>query len=83
MMKLHGMIADVETAFLHGDLGEDIYMECPEGLDAEINECLKLLKSIYGLVQAARQWWKKLIEILKRNWFCGEQSRSMSIDEQE
>ena len=69
LMKLHGMIADVETAFLHGDLEEDIYMECPEGLDAEIDECLKLLKSIYGLVQAARQWWKKLIEILKRIGF--------------
>ncbi len=61
---------DVETAFLYGDLEEEIYMEFPEGfaeylkattgLDLDGMEyCLLLIKAIYGLVQAARQWWKK------------------------
>ena len=27
--------------------------------------CLKLLKALYGLVQAARQWWKKFKEVMK------------------
>ena len=79
MMKLKGKIVDVETAFLHGDLSEDIYMEIPDGLDTaegyeevKVSEdCLKLLKSCYGLVQAAREWWKKLTAILKDIGFTG------------
>ena len=42
---------DVKTAFLHGDLEEQIYMKQPEGFEAAGNEdhvCL-LKKSLYGL----------------------------------
>ena len=63
-------VIDVETAFLHGDLDEDIYMDCPSGLEeCEKDQCLKLNKSIYGLVQGARQFWKKLVEILESGGF--------------
>ena len=47
------MIFYVETAFLHGDLKEQIYMDCPEGMEHKEDECLLLIKSIYGLVQAS------------------------------
>ena len=57
-------LIDVETAFLHGDLEELIYMECPEGLEHENDEVLLLKKSLYGLVQAAGQFHKKWTEIL-------------------
>ena len=55
---------DIETAFLHGDLEEEIYMSTPEGLDIFLeedlnDECVVLIKSIYGLVQSARCYWKK------------------------
>ena len=67
---------DVETAFLEGDLEEEIYMELPEGYKefdptVEDDEYVLLEKSIYGLVQAARQWWKKLVKTLKKIGFKG------------
>jgi len=47
------------------------YMELPDGMTGFEDECLLLLKAIYGLVQAARQWHKKLIEVLKKIGFKG------------
>jgi hypothetical protein len=69
--KLDAKIVDVETAFLHGDLEEDIYMDCPPGMKNEPDKCLQLGKTVYGLVQAARQWWKKLVTILRKIGFEG------------
>ena len=60
----HAEIVDVDTAFLYGDLDEEVYMKIPSGyqevveLIDEKNWCLELKMSIYRLVQAARQWWK-------------------------
>ena len=51
---------DVKTAFLHGDLKEEIYMSCPPGFEAIADKVLHLLKSIYGLKQASREWYQKL-----------------------
>jgi hypothetical protein len=69
--KLDAKIVNVETAFLHGDLEEDIYMDCPPGMKNEPDECLQLGKTIYGLVQAAIQWWKKLVTIMRKIGFKG------------
>ena len=55
---------DIETAFLHGDIDVEIYMDCPEGLEHEPDECVKLNHTIYGLVQSARQFWRKLVKCL-------------------
>ncbi|KAG8488067.1 hypothetical protein CXB51_018276 [Gossypium anomalum] len=52
---------DVKTAFLHGELEEDIYMQQPEGFTISEKEdyvCL-LKKSLYGLKQSPRQWYKR------------------------
>lgn len=51
---------DISTAFLHGELNEDIYMAFPSGMeehDADGNELVvKLNYGLYGLKQGARSW---------------------------
>ena len=48
-LELHQM--DVKTAFLNGDIEEEIYMDQPEGFSVEGKDHMmcKLKKSIYGL----------------------------------
>ncbi len=57
---------DVVTAFLNGDLDENIYMHIPEGLQTADNEgkVCKLNKALYGLKQAPRQWYAKIHDYL-------------------
>lgn len=50
---------DVKTAFLYGELSEDIYMEVPKGLEVQSSKLCKLIKSIYGLKQSSRCWNEK------------------------
>ena len=65
-------IVNVKTAFLYGDLEEEIYMECPQGMkDVKKDDCIILKKCIYGLVQAAQQYYKKAVEILRSSGFKG------------
>ena len=64
--KLSTRIIDMETAFLYGELEDKIYMETPVGYvecnyEIEEDEVFILDKGIYGLVQAAWQYWKKFI----------------------
>lgn len=50
---------DVESAFLNGDLDEEIYLKPPPGHDVG-SKVYKLHKSLYGLKQSARVWYKAL-----------------------
>ena len=66
LMVLHfgyvAKIVDVETAFLYGDLEEEIYMECPQGMsNVTKDNCIILNKCIYGFVQAACQYYKEAV----------------------
>jgi len=63
-MEIHQM--DVKTAFLNGDLEEEICMEQPEGFTHEGEHLVcKLHKSLYGLKQSPRAWNQKLDAFLK------------------
>lgn len=48
-----------KTAFLYGELKENIFMEIPDGLKASPSQVCKLNKSIYGLKQSPRCWYTK------------------------
>ncbi|KAL1200754.1 Retrovirus-related Pol polyprotein from transposon TNT 1-94 [Cardamine amara subsp. amara] len=58
-LELHQM--DVKTAFLNGELEEEVYIDQPEGFVTAGKENLvcRLRKSIYGLKQVSRQWYLK------------------------
>ena len=68
-IELHQM--DVNTAFLNGDLEEEIYMAQPTWFIKEGNKhkVCKLLKSIYGLKQSLRQWYIRFQEVALSNGF--------------
>ncbi|KAL9267166.1 Retrovirus-related Pol polyprotein from transposon TNT 1-94-like protein [Drosera capensis] len=68
---------DVKTAFLHGDLEEEIYMEQPDGFrvkDKEDYVC-RLKRSLYDLKQAPRQWYKKFESAI-----CGQDYKKTTSD---
>ena len=64
----YSKLVDVESAFLYGELEDEIYMTLPEGLSEYLGEDMDQycchLKGIYGLVQGARIFWKKFSSIL-------------------
>ena len=62
---------DVKTAYLHGELDTEIYMQQPEGFEEKGKENLvcRLRKSLYGLKQAPRQWYKKFESFMMEHWF--------------
>src|SRR5271154_501924 len=69
-LEIHQM--DVVTAFLAGELEEEIYMEQPEGFEIGTKEddlFCRLRKSIYGLKQAPRIWNQKIRRFLKSMGF--------------
>ncbi|GAU13002.1 hypothetical protein TSUD_173010 [Trifolium subterraneum] len=51
---------DVKSAFLHGDLVENVYVDQPPGYNKEIGKVYKLRKALYGLKQAPRAWYSKI-----------------------
>jgi len=66
IFDLHLEQLDVKTAFLYGELEEEIYMLQPEGFAETGKENLvcRLNKSLYGLKQAPRCWYKRFYSFI-------------------
>jgi TnpA family transposase len=61
---------DIKTTFLHGDIGEDIYMMQPPGYQkAGDSRACRLRRALYGLKQASRSWHHKLKTFLAEAGF--------------
>ena len=72
--KLDSLVMDVETAFIFGDIEEEIFMKSPVGMEeidpgSSPEDCYQLKKGIYGLCQAARQFWRKFVDTTKKEPF--------------
>ena len=67
---------DVQNAFLHGVLEEDVYMKQPPGYEDKDypNYICKLDKSLYGLKQAPRAWYSRLSNKLQDLGFKGSKA---------
>lgn len=67
--RVHHM--DVKSAFLNGDLKEEVYVRQPPGfvIPGKENKVLRLRKALYGLRQAPRAWNDKLDSTLKKVGF--------------
>jgi len=68
--------ADIETAYLYGNIDVELYMRVPEGIRIEGENrfklpCIRVHKSLYGLKQAGRIWYLHFSQYLTK---CGFQT---------
>jgi len=64
---------DIKTAFLYGNIEEDVYMYPPEGYNCK-GKVFKLKKALYGLKQASLSWNIRFTDFLKEKNFISLKS---------
>ncbi|GJT74818.1 zinc finger, CCHC-type containing protein [Tanacetum coccineum] len=79
MALIHSLIIhqmDVKTAFLNGELDEEVYMNQPQGfiMLGNENKVCKLIKSLYELKQAPKQWHQKFDKVVLSNGYLLNQT---------
>ena len=71
--------ADIETAYLYGDIDVELYMRIPNGVFIKgkgryKRPCIRIKKSLYGLKQAGRIWYLHLSKYLQKCGFTTDES---------
>jgi hypothetical protein len=69
---IHGLCMrhiDISTAFLHGELDEEVYVEQPPIVIDETDKVWRLLHALYGLRHSPAKWHERLCEQLQRFGF--------------
>nr|GEW19099.1 zinc finger, CCHC-type [Tanacetum cinerariifolium] len=79
LASIHNLIIhqmDVKTAFLNEDLEEEVYMNQPLGfiMPGNENKVCKLVRSLYGLKHAPRQWHQNFDEVVLSNGYLLNQA---------
>jgi hypothetical protein len=64
-LKVHQM--DIKGAYLNGILQEEIYIKQAEGCGDGTDQVCQLVKMLYGLKQAGREWNKQLDAKLRKH----------------
>ena len=84
--NLDSLVMDVETASLYGEIDEEIFMKSPVGMEeidpgSSSEDCYQLVKGIYGLCQAARQFLENVCGYSKKGtlWISSEPCRSLHV----
>ena len=73
---------DVKSAFLNGELEEEVYIKQPKGFQLSKNEgyVCRLKRALYGLKQAPRVWYYILDKyLLQRNFKRGSADSNLYI----
>jgi len=79
--NLDAIIVNVKTAFLHGDLEEETYMNLLDGMEGLDDECLLLLKVLYRLVQGAHHLEEEVHSNPQEHRAFGRLHQSMPHDQ--
>ncbi|GJS24970.1 putative ribonuclease H-like domain-containing protein [Tanacetum coccineum] len=62
---------DVKSAFLYGNITEEVYVKQPPGFEdpAHPNKVYRVVKALYGLHQAPRAWYERLSTFLLKHGY--------------
>ncbi|WP_274923133.1 reverse transcriptase domain-containing protein, partial [Streptomyces clavifer] len=81
-MRIKLFQMDVKSAFLNGEIEEDVYVTQPQGFEDPHHPdyVYKLKKALYGLKQAPRAWYEKLTShLLENEYECGNVDKTLFI----
>ena len=73
---------DVNSAFLYGEIEEEVYVTQPKGFEDPhfLNHVYRVVKALYGLHQAPRAWYVRLYTfLLKHNYIRGTIDKTLFI----